>query len=318
MSTSRLRCVLTVCLALFGAANAVVAQQPPATQISQSANPAVQQNQAAAAPSSASAAIPSYPDTPKGLEDLMKKMLKLEKKHDAAALDAYLHSLVLPNFDVWFRSTFGNEVGARIADSYPATRVRLLLNFPNTLSQLNAQRFSDPKAHIFTDSCDPDASGDEYDVLASRTQEQPLYDVRLSSSSQTATLPYFAYVNGAFRYLGNFHVDRQTADPPSAASGSKVSIPISAKANVMTGRILKQVAPIYPQQAVAAHIQGKVVLHAIIGENGSVCNLRVIRGNPLLAASAMAAVRQWRYKPYSLNGQPVKVHTTIMVVFNLR
>lgn len=73
----------------------------------------------------------------------------------------------------------------------------------------------------------------------------------------------------------------------------------------------------YPVRARMEGIQGSVLLRAIIGENGNVCNLRVVSGDPLLAASAMAAVRQWQYKPYMINGQPVNVDTTITVTFHL-
>lgn len=317
MLTSHLRCDLVVCLALLGAANTVVAQHPPAAQPPQSANPAAQQNQAAASPGSASAAVPSYPDTPKGLEDLMKEMLKLEKKHDEAALAPYVESLALPNANTWFRATFGGDIGAQLADSYERTRINLPLAFPDLLGQLNSKHFAKPVAMLLTESCNPDASADEYEVLISRKSEQPLFDVRLTSYSQRATVPYFAYVDGEFRYLGNFRITPPTSSPSRKAADFKVPGAVAVKANVVQGRITKQVTPVYPFEARTAHIQGTVLLHAIIGENGNVCNLRVISGDPLLAASAMTAVRRWHYSPYKLNGQPVKVDTTITVVFQL-
>jgi protein TonB len=64
-------------------------------------------------------------------------------------------------------------------------------------------------------------------------------------------------------------------------------------------------------------IQGLVVLQATIGKDGSVENLHVISGHPLLAPAAIRAVQQWRYKPYYLNGEPVEVETYINVNFTL-
>ena len=75
--------------------------------------------------------------------------------------------------------------------------------------------------------------------------------------------------------------------------------------------------PQYPAIAKAARIQGIVVLQATISKSGSIQNLRVISGPPMLQQAAMDAVRSWRYKPYLLNGEPVEVETTINVVFNL-
>jgi TonB family protein len=297
-------------------AQVCAAQQPPATQPQQIAKADAGQSQTTSSSVSATA-IPSYPDTPNGLEDLMNEMLKLEKKHDAKALAPYVESLELPNAGTWFRATFGDEIGAQLADSYDRARMNLPLAFPDLLEQLNSKHFTKPVAMLLTESCNPDASADEYEVLVSRKSEQPLFDVRLTSYLQRATVSYFAYVDGAFRYLSNFGINPAVSRPPEKTIDFKMPGAIPIKGNILQGRITKQVTPVYPFEAKASHIQGNVILHAIIGENGNVCNLRVIAGNPLLAASAMAAVRQWHYAPYKLNGQPVKVDTTITVIFNL-
>jgi protein TonB len=66
-----------------------------------------------------------------------------------------------------------------------------------------------------------------------------------------------------------------------------------------------------------ARIQGNVVLQAEISKDGTIQNLRLISGHPMLAPSAIEAVKQWRYKPYYLNGEPVEVETQITVIFSL-
>jgi TonB family protein len=85
--------------------------------------------------------------------------------------------------------------------------------------------------------------------------------------------------------------------------------------NVVQAALVKMVPPVYPDAAKAAHISGTVVLHAIIGPDGKVTDLRYVAGPPLLMNSAMEAVRQWEYKPVLLNGEPVRVDTTVSVVF---
>jgi TonB family protein len=75
--------------------------------------------------------------------------------------------------------------------------------------------------------------------------------------------------------------------------------------------------PPYPALARAARVRGDVVLSAVIDTDGHITNLQLVRGHPMLVPAAIAAVKQWRYKPYLLNGQPVEVETTITVIFTL-
>jgi periplasmic protein TonB len=86
---------------------------------------------------------------------------------------------------------------------------------------------------------------------------------------------------------------------------------------VTKGLLIHRVEPTYPQLAKAARVQGEVVLSAVISTNGEIQNLQLVSGHPMLVPSAIAAVKQWRYKPYLLNGAPVEVETTITVIFSL-
>jgi len=86
---------------------------------------------------------------------------------------------------------------------------------------------------------------------------------------------------------------------------------------VTKGLLVHRVEPEYPTLAKAARVQGEVVLRAVINRNGEIQDLQLASGHPMLVPAALAAVRQWRYKPYLLNGQPVEVETTITVIFSL-
>jgi len=86
---------------------------------------------------------------------------------------------------------------------------------------------------------------------------------------------------------------------------------------VTKGLLVHRVEPAYPTLAKAARVQGEVVLKAVIDVNGSIQNLQLVSGHPMLVPAAITAVQQWRYKPYLLNGQPVEVETTITVIFSL-
>ena len=86
---------------------------------------------------------------------------------------------------------------------------------------------------------------------------------------------------------------------------------------VTKGLLIHKQEPTYPPLARAARVQGEVVLSAVIDTNGQIQNLTLVSGHPMLVPAALDAVKQWRYKPYLLNGQPVEVETTITVIFTL-
>jgi protein TonB len=82
--------------------------------------------------------------------------------------------------------------------------------------------------------------------------------------------------------------------------------------------LIYQVKPVYPQIAIRTRIQGTVVLEAVITKEGTIESLQVVSGHPLLTQAAVDAVKQWRYRPTMLNGDPVSVITTVTVTFTLQ
>ena len=104
------------------------------------------------------------------------------------------------------------------------------------------------------------------------------------------------------------------------APAPKVQAPqrIRVSSGVTQGLLVRRVEPQYPQMAKIARVQGAVVLNAVIGKDGAIQNLHVERSaSPLLNQAALEAVKQWKYRPYILNGEPVEVDTTITVNFTL-
>lgn len=84
-----------------------------------------------------------------------------------------------------------------------------------------------------------------------------------------------------------------------------------------TAHLIKKVEPIYPPLARQTHVSGKVTLRCVIARDGSVKEIEVIKGPPLLIQAAIDAVSQWKYKPLILNGQAVEMETTVNVFFVL-
>ena len=114
--------------------------------------------------------------------------------------------------------------------------------------------------------------------------------------------------------IGGIISSTPVAPPPPP----KVEIKrIRVGGNVISAMAISRPRPIYPPLARQARIQGTVRLEAEISKMGTIESLKVISGHPLLVQSALDAVRQWRYKPTILNGEPVPVATTIDVNFTL-
>ena len=112
----------------------------------------------------------------------------------------------------------------------------------------------------------------------------------------------------------NVQTDELAATVPSVA-GDVGRVRIGG--NVAAAKLVKKVQPAYPLPALQGRIQGVVKLHAIIGRDGTVTQLEVISGHPLLLQAALDAVRQWTYQPTLLEGKPVEVDTEIDVIFQL-
>jgi TonB family protein len=112
-----------------------------------------------------------------------------------------------------------------------------------------------------------------------------------------------------------FQIVKNPTDPFAAYGGHLVRATIPAA--VAVGLLLQKTQPIYPPIAKAARVSGTVVLEATISKAGTVEELRVISGPPFLQQAALDAVKTWRYKPYTVNDEPVEVETTVNVVFTL-
>jgi len=112
--------------------------------------------------------------------------------------------------------------------------------------------------------------------------------------------------------IGGIIGNTPTAVPKIAVQRVRVS------AGVRQGLLLRKTTPTYPPMAKIARVQGAVVLAAVIGKDGSIQNLHVVStASPLLNQAAIDAVREWKYRPYILDGEPVEVDTTVTVNFVL-
>lgn len=117
-------------------------------------------------------------------------------------------------------------------------------------------------------------------------------------------------LEGVFNGIGT-GTFRPTLRPPAASTH------IIRLSTMREGMLVRRIEPRYPPTAISARIEGPVKIKAIITREGIIREAEVRSGNPLLVGAALEAIRQWRYRPYVLNGEPVEVETEITVNFVL-
>jgi protein TonB len=173
-----------------------------------------------------------------------------------------------------------------------------------------------------------------------------------ASAVTTFRAPTPRYTSKSISIPTTMHMTQETPPPPVGTTGGVVggvpgglvggvpggvltellndahSVPVLAKTSptpkrmriasrVAEANLIHDVAPTYPPEAGRARIEGKVVLLAVIAQDGTVRDVRVESGLPVLAQAAIDAVKQWRYKPYLLNGEPIEVDSQITINFAL-
>jgi TonB family protein len=271
---------------------------------------------------SSQAAEPApYPNTTDGLHQLVMDMLDAQRTGGPEAASRYLPTLVLPENADWFSSTFGDQNGQQFAIFYDAWASFRNSQLSGDLARALAAQMTQIEVQRFDKPGDPrTAERDDY-FLGLRQEPEPFYVVNFKSASGASMRwAYFVFAEDAFRYLGelpDLRMAAKAATTPEEQPSPQLTRRIRVEGNVMMAKIEHQVAPVYPPDAAAAHIEGTVLLHTIIGENGAVKELQYVSGPPQLTRAAMDAVRRWRYPPFLLNGQPVEVDTSIAVQFNL-
>ena len=117
--------------------------------------------------------------------------------------------------------------------------------------------------------------------------------------------------------LGSLGVGAPPPPPPPEVKQAQVTKQIRVGGNVQAANLIKKITPLYPPLAKSARIQGTVRFTAIIGKDGTIQNLQLVSGHPMLVQSATEAVKQWVYRPTLLNDEPVEVITQIDVNFTL-
>jgi TonB family protein len=264
---------------------------------------AQEKSESASAPA---APVPAYPNSAEGLRQFLQDCLAAAKSGDKDNLAALVKDMEIPNYEAWFTSTFGQEKGETWAGPYGAELDTNEIAMQEFLKQL-----SDKYGGIFTRKVNdtPHPNKDmEWGMLDALKRPTDIFFAEwraadAAENSKGEGIGYFVFIDGKFRW-------------DSTISFVK-SQRIHVGGNVIRAKLIRGDLPVYPLEAQANHVEGTVTLHAIIAKDGSIKNLQVLSGDPLLTQAAVDAVAQWRYRPTLLEGRPVEVDTKIDVVFTL-
>ncbi len=251
----------------------------------------VGESKAAQAPSTG-----SYPNNPNGLRQLLEEMLVAAKQNDHTKLQSLIRETEIPNYENWFTTTFGQEKGERWAGPYGKLLQKNQRDFQDLLIQLSQMEgeFSIQKVD----------AAKRYDTLTGPLDEYRA-DWKKSGAPKGQEVQHIAeffFIEEKFRWDSTVQFfPFQKAKPGS----------------FVPGKLVKGVPPDYPEEARQKSIQGTVILNVILRKDGSVRVQNVADGDPILSPAAIEAVRQWRYEPSLLNGQPIELQTKISVIFTL-
>jgi TonB family protein len=252
---------------------------------------------------------PSVADSADGLKSQIGAILQSAKDPNSKRFDDMISNLQIPDNSGWFTPTFGDDLGPTLAAKYKGSWG----DFQDVLTR-SFRDSADAKAKdisvVVFGASSPFAHANMSSVQQSARNPLTLYEatVRTRKWGTSAIPGLYVYVAGAFRVVNWTTLYGLPNVRPMR---------IRVGGNVAQAKLVHQVNPVLPPDALKSHAQGMVQVHVIIDVDGNVKQVDILSGDPELAAAARDAVKQWRYRPTTLNGDPVEVDATVSVNFSL-
>jgi TonB family protein len=245
-------------------------------------------------------------ESPDGLKSFLEELFGAMKS--GSNTDAYFSSLQIPDHRTWFTTNFGAEgmpLNARYEELLPepVSTIRGHFDFALKDGRTNVE------VRMLQQPPNPNDKR-SLAIINAMVQHTTIYNVMGTSPQQKYALLIgdFVYVDGRFRYLDPRVFDILSGTPP---------VRVKVGGQVQAAKLTHRVDPVYPAEAKARHLTGTVVLHVIIGTNGTIMEVAPTSGDATLSLAAVEAVKQWKYQPTLLNSLAVEVDTTISVTFAL-
>ena len=263
--------------------------------------------------------VGSFPDTSDGLQSLIGEILQAAKSKDAEKEAALIHSLLIPEDSTWFTDVYGPGFGASLAAAYRQVRPNLELQI-RTLYEGNVKRgLMTPKILSYTDPANSDAPIDRF--LNCMNQIVPLYATAFQGNRPSIVVSmgrsgpiagdlagYFVYDRGSFRFIPSEILIKLPEERP---------IRIQLDWSVMQSKIISQVPIHIPPESTHRNFSGEVTVEVVLDVDGNVTEAKVVDGDPILANALLEAMKQWKFAPTKLDGDPVEVDFQFHMRFGL-
>jgi TonB family protein len=263
------------------------------------------------------------PNTSEGLQSLIEDIFRAAKSKDSTKEAEFIRGLLMPEDSKWFTNVFGPGFGANLSTAYRRSTPNLERELL-TIFEGDVQRgWTKPKVFRFTYAESAEFPTDK--ILDCMNDVVPLYQtavngtrtltISTSSADQKSRViagdpnGYFVFVDGGFRFIPADILRKLPKGRP---------VRIKLDMNVMDSKISNKVSPQVAPEAMKKHLSGKVVIELILDVTGNIKESRVLEGDPILSAPVLDAVKQWRFAPTTLDGDPVEVDLQIPYVFDIR
>lgn len=252
-------------------------------------------------------AAPGVKDSPAGLKNQIEQILTAARDQNSKQFDVLVSELQIPDDAQWFKSTFGEARGQKLGLAYKNSWGEFEGSLIGNFQDLKGEKKPGVEVRALPAK---DEIASVRPVIEDAIVPIQLYSVDVSTKHRGIwALPgVYVYVDGSFRV-----VNWRTLLGLPNVKGTRIRI----GGNVAAAGLIHSVEPEYPQVAITQQIQGTVILHVIIGYDGNVEEVKYVSGPTELLNSAEDAVKQWRFKPTLLSGDPVEVDTTVSVVYRL-
>jgi|SRR5580704_839777 TonB family protein len=253
---------------------------------------------------------PAVPDSPAGLQSQLEEIVKIKNKKELKRREQLIGDLRIPDPDAWFASTFGNDDGEKLAATYKNSWDNFEDRFTNMMTDFSQQGRTHISVKQISLPAKPATDAKSESAAADAKTTAVFYSADAAKGSEPAwPLPgVYTYAQGAFRL-----VNWRTLYGLPYVKPTRIRI----GGNVAAAKLVTKVDPIYPAATGKKWVSGTVVLHVVLDQEGRVVQVDVVSGPPELVHASVNAVRQWKYQPTLLNGDPVEVDTSIAVQFTL-
>lgn len=260
-------------------------------------------------------------DSSEGLQSQIAEILNALKAKNVARANELIHNLLMPENSTWFTDVYGPGFGSSLARAYRKA-------VPDLEEEIKKIYEADARAGLLqarvSKYADPGAVNAPIDhFLNCMNRIVPLYEASFLGDRPTmqfALTPgnlkqtggdldgFFAFYQGGFRFIPMNILMSLPGERP---------IRIHLGMNVMQSKLLTKVYPKYPEEALKKHLHGRVVVRLELDINGNLQEAKLIEGDPVLGRAFMEAVKQWRFEPTTLDGDPVEVEVDAETVFEV-